>query len=627
MASNRQERFLMRQRGAGTHKTQDFDFGLAFPGASKNALAPQLSTRSTRSQKTPKSIPQSGTSTRKTPASRQRRSVSNEPTKGAATNEAASGRKTRSVVKKTSSIGRQSSTLSQPPSSSRSRPSTRAAEKQSLSDVRVQTALSDVTSPTFETAVSGTKRKRGRPSTKLQKETQLPYQISPLETAEAEPPLKEDGAAQTIVQGPGRPRKARVDPGSEDHIAGSRARGSKSNMGKSQKIANKLGRKVEADEQGEETERSDEEAELHQTVMPVMVKRKRPLDVVEEEEGNESQNAGGKAGQEDSEDEISSPPMAKERGKQRKMTPGTVSISPGHPPGDKDPHRITKSKSTASVPSKSIRRRGDTTGSANRSRPKQRSDSRTIPITIYQHNHLQMSNVAGDSSNDEVDPLGSRFPQKFIRPSGPTPIDVLVQVSKELIAERAENLNQESSNQNSRTTGRSEMRRKRKVVQAFGDDLEERCFELTEALDYNLALEVRVRQAKREKTKLRDELLQLRREREEVALETDAVRRKHSERASAAQGRNELNDLLHNVALAVQRGRTKQRILAAASEDRQADETTSNSKNTNLIGLERLLNDVAADVSSTSKAGGLLKRVKDFNGFLETVAGGLERKM
>ncbi|KAI9885447.1 MAG: Pyruvate kinase [Watsoniomyces obsoletus] len=48
MASNREDRFLMRQRGAVSHKIKDADFGLSFPLHPRLQLAPRLSSRSSR---------------------------------------------------------------------------------------------------------------------------------------------------------------------------------------------------------------------------------------------------------------------------------------------------------------------------------------------------------------------------------------------------------------------------------------------------------------------------------------------------------------------------------------------------------------------------------------------------
>ena len=59
--------------------------------------------------------------------------------------------------------------------------------------------------------------------------------------------------------------------------------------------------------------------------------------------------------------------------------------------------------------------------------------------------------------------------------------------------------------------------------------------EQTIALDTVHALKGRVRVARREKFALREEILRIRAERDEVALKTDAVRVKHEVESKAAQ--------------------------------------------------------------------------------------------
>ncbi|MCJ1373382.1 Mucin-21 [Loxospora ochrophaea] len=64
MATNRQERFLMRQRGAGARQIQDFGFDIPLPGAQIAPLAP---VRSGRARRTPQPDLQPQRSSRRTP--------------------------------------------------------------------------------------------------------------------------------------------------------------------------------------------------------------------------------------------------------------------------------------------------------------------------------------------------------------------------------------------------------------------------------------------------------------------------------------------------------------------------------------------------------------------------------
>lgn len=83
------------------------------------------------------------------------------------------------------------------------------------------------------------------------------------------------------------------------------------------------------------------------------------------------------------------------------------------------------------------------------------------------------------------------------------------------------------------------------------------------------------------------------------------------------QARNDLNTALHDIELAVERGRIQQ----------QAQADTSRGNSTIGGGLELRLQTVAATASSSSSGGGLLTQVKQFNAFLENAATLLEGKV
>lgn len=80
------------------------------------------------------------------------------------------------------------------------------------------------------------------------------------------------------------------------------------------------------------------------------------------------------------------------------------------------------------------------------------------------------------------------------------------------------------------------------------------------------------------------------------------------------QARNDLNTALHDIELAVERGRTQQQ---AQTGNNSADGAIGG-------GLELRLQTVAARASSSSSGGGLLHQVKQFNSFLENAATLLE---
>lgn len=82
-------------------------------------------------------------------------------------------------------------------------------------------------------------------------------------------------------------------------------------------------------------------------------------------------------------------------------------------------------------------------------------------------------------------------------------------------------------------TRRAEWTRKRKAVEAFGSELDGRLLDLSEMLDSNFVLGVQLKKSKREMLDLRSQLYDIRKEREDVALQMDAVRAKHMEEENA----------------------------------------------------------------------------------------------
>lgn len=134
----------------------------------------------------------------------------------------------------------------------------------------------------------------------------------------------------------------------------------------------------------------------------------------------------------------------------------------------------------------------------------------------------------------------------------------------------------------------------------------------TTNLDSACSLERRVRDEQRKKLGLREEILRVRREREQVALRMDEIRTKHEKEKDAAQGRDSLNAAVHDLELAIDMGK---------SAPRQPDAGAGK-----MVGIELLVKRVASEVSSKADGGGFLSRVREFNAFLERAALALERR-
>lgn len=132
---------------------------------------------------------------------------------------------------------------------------------------------------------------------------------------------------------------------------------------------------------------------------------------------------------------------------------------------------------------------------------------------------------------DEDDPeaddiLNTEIP--FANRGGVNAVDVLAQMCEELISTSLQNLKDNFDNAQDAAT-KKELRVKLRALEAFQEELRTRFLEHTIALDALYALKKRVREAQKNKLQLRERIMQIRAEREQVALRMDAVRMKHEE--------------------------------------------------------------------------------------------------
>jgi hypothetical protein len=115
---------------------------------------------------------------------------------------------------------------------------------------------------------------------------------------------------------------------------------------------------------------------------------------------------------------------------------------------------------------------------------------------------------------------------------GVNPADVLSQICRETLEKTLNTLKDGIANE-ANATRRAEWTRKRKAVETFGSELESRLMDLSGILDSNFVLGVQLKKTKRDMMDLRSHLYRVRRERESVALQMDAVRSKHTEEEKA----------------------------------------------------------------------------------------------
>ncbi|GKZ17566.1 hypothetical protein AbraIFM66951_004338 [Aspergillus brasiliensis] len=245
----------------------------------------------------------------------------------------------------------------------------------------------------------------------------------------------------------------------------------------------------------------------------------------------------------------------------------------------------------------------------------------TVPVTVH-----RLVNAAAlgegpepeESSDEEegsTEGLAAKQKTKLVSRGGVNAADVLSQICRETLEKTLATLKNGIANEGN-AARRAEWTRKKKAVEAYGTELEGRLFELSEMLDSNFVLGRQIKKSKREMMDLRSRLYRVRKEREDVALQMDAVRRKHSEEENAKMARSTINNSLHSLDLALERSR-----------NRPVDESTSqNPEPSSTAGLEFLVRNVAENVSSIAPGaqGGLLHQIKSFNAQLEATARKLE---
>jgi len=175
-------------------------------------------------------------------------------------------------------------------------------------------------------------------------------------------------------------------------------------------------------------------------------------------------------------------------------------------------------------------------------KPKPKSQrGEAVPVTVHRLANAAALDISfSDSADseageeaDSADELATRTKTKFPNRAGVNPADVLAQICRETLDKTLATLKSGIANE-SNPARRAEWTRKRKAVEAYATELEGRLFEMSEILDSNFLLSVRLRRAKREMAELRARLLQVRRQREEVALRMDEVRRRHAEEEAAS---------------------------------------------------------------------------------------------
>lgn len=224
----------------------------------------------------------------------------------------------------------------------------------------------------------------------------------------------------------------------------------------------------------------------------------------------------------------------------------------------------------------------------------------TFPVLTHRMTNTSALATIQEDEDEDGHVMGSGRATPTLPPERPQPnvVDVLAQICRETIANMIESISR-----NVRPSERTAMKTKRAALEAFGEDLNDELFQMSEAVENRIDLEARVRKSKREKSSLQLEYIEVRKQREQIALKCDSVRRQHWECEQDVREKWNISEAARRVELDVER-----------------NEEGSNE------GIEFLLRNVTNDVSNLCEGGGILDRTKAFNAQLETLALMLQRR-
>ncbi|KAK9473711.1 uncharacterized protein V1510DRAFT_402002 [Dipodascopsis tothii] len=150
----------------------------------------------------------------------------------------------------------------------------------------------------------------------------------------------------------------------------------------------------------------------------------------------------------------------------------------------------------------------------------------------------------------------------------------------------------------------------RRVLESFAEELEFRFLDMVDAVDAHAVLATAVRRARKKKALLREQLLDLRRERAQISADIDTVRSRHLDAERTADSLNDVHNFLEEIQGVDARARQVHARLPADERARVAAGKTPSTQ-----GVEA---DLAA-VAPLLGPAGLLARVREFNAFLEDV--------
>lgn len=286
-------------------------------------------------------------------------------------------------------------------------------------------------------------------------------------------------------------------------------------------------------------------------------------------------------------------------------SPGMVSEEPGA----KRPRTTSRSRPKERPPARQKKPRAPR-AKLHRQKPARAATGRDAteqPISVKIQRFTKPRRLDEDDPEAE-DILNTELP--FANRSGVNAVDVLAQMCEELINSGLHKL-QDTLDKAQDAAAKKELRVKLRALEAFQEELRTRFLEQTIALDALYALRKRVREAQKSKLHLRERIIQIRAEREQVALRMDAVRMKHEEDGKEALQNIKLSAAMHDVDLAIEQGRAA------------PDLSAKGQKVADLANLELLIERVREQTCGHLSGGGNLMCIKGFNAFLERAVAAL----
>ena len=228
-----------------------------------------------------------------------------------------------------------------------------------------------------------------------------------------------------------------------------------------------------------------------------------------------------------------------------------------------------------------------------------KSSKATFPILTLRMTNISALPTIDEEAEDDADTAADvdSLKTKFTDRSAPNAVDVLAQICRETILTTLSKMSTGSS-----TVSTRDMKRKRSAIEAFGTEIDSRLFDMSVAIEHRLTMEARVKKARKAKSDAQNEWLEIRRQRQEIALKCDDVRAQNSRIEAERTETYQLSERLHALEMLVEKPELDR-------DDSAGD------------GLEYMLRSVAKSVSCVAGDGsGLLDRVKAYNRQLERTA-------